>query len=154
MELSLKSKRTTLNTAQKYCATDITLDVAVQDKSVTPKTKIQEVFPDSNYVGLSSVIIDPVTSDIDSNISAENIKKDVTILGVTGTLESGSNGTPIDVATEEEMASILSNATAGDNGKIYRYTGTTGTYVNGALYWLEVPQEPTESSTHSSGNGK
>lgn len=48
-------------------------------------------------------------------------------------------GAPIDVATEEEMASILSNATADDNGRIYRYTGTTGTYVNGALYWLEVP---------------
>ena len=32
-----------------------------------------------------------VTSAIDSNIQAENIKKDVTILGVTGTYE-GSGG--------------------------------------------------------------
>lgn len=52
MELSLTSKRTTLKTAQKYCATDITLDVAVQDKSVTPGSAPQAV----TVVALPSVI--------------------------------------------------------------------------------------------------
>lgn len=118
----------------------------LQEKTVAPTTTQQIVTADSGKDGLSKVTVEAVTSSIDSNIVAENIKKDVTILGVTGTLESGSSGTPIDIATEEEMASILSNATADDNGKIYRYTGTTGTYVNGALYWLEVPQEPAEDA--------
>ena len=75
----------------------------------------------------------------DSNLIAENIKKDVSVFGVTGSY-AGSGGSPIEVATETEMANILSSATADDNGKIYRYTGTTGTYVNGALYYLEVQE--------------
>lgn len=33
-----------------------------------------------------------VTPSIDSNIQAENIKKDVTILGVTGTYEGSGGG--------------------------------------------------------------
>ena len=36
--------------------------------------------------------VNAVTSAIDNNIQAGNIKKDVSILGVTGTLESGSSG--------------------------------------------------------------
>ena len=75
----------------------------------------------------------------DSNLIAENIKKDVSVFGVTGSY-AGSGGRAIEVATETEMANILSSATADDNGKIYRYTGTTGTYVNGALYYLEVQE--------------
>lgn len=36
-----------------------------------------------------------VTSSIDSNVQPENIKKGVTILGVTGTYEGGTNSSPI-----------------------------------------------------------
>ena len=133
-------------TSGKYLTKVTVQPTPTETKTVIPTTAAQTITPTSGKY-LSKITVEAVTSSIDSNIVAENIKKDVTILGVTGTLESGSNGTPIDVATEQEMASILSNATANDNGKIYRYTGTTGTYVNGALYWLEVPEKPVEPST-------
>lgn len=60
----------------------------LQEKTVAPRTTQQIVTADSGKDGLSKVTVEAVTSSIDSNIVAENIKKDVTILGVTGTLES------------------------------------------------------------------
>jgi hypothetical protein len=53
--------------------------------------------------------------------------------------EKGSGGTdsaiPIEVSSETEMNALLSSGTVGG---VYKYTGTTGTYENGALYVLEV----------------
>ena len=101
----------------------------LQEKTVAPTTTQQIVTADSGKDGLSKVTVEAVTSSIDSNIVAENIKKDVTILGVAGTLESG---TPIDIATASEMNTLL---TAENVGKVYRFTGTTdSTYTNGDLY--------------------
>lgn len=60
----------------------------LQEKTANPTTTTQIVTPDENYDGLSSVEILAVDNSIDDNIKAENIKKDITILGVTGTLES------------------------------------------------------------------
>lgn len=54
-------------------------------KTVDPSTS--QVTVNSSVDGLSSVTVTAVTSSIDQNISAGNIKKDVTILGVTGTYE-------------------------------------------------------------------
>ena len=59
--------------------------------SATPTTNAQNFTPTLPYVGYSSVSIAAVTSTIDANITAGNIKKDVTILGVTGTLEGGGS---------------------------------------------------------------
>ena len=58
----------------------------LDSKAVDPSTSEQVVT--SSADGLSSVTVNAVTSSIDSNIQADNIKKDVTILGVTGTYES------------------------------------------------------------------
>ena len=55
--------------------------------TVTPTTSVQTITPESPYNGFSSVTVDAVTSSIDSNISAGNIKSGVEILGVEGTLE-------------------------------------------------------------------
>ena len=55
--------------------------------NVTPTTSAQNLIPTSPYNGFSSVSVSAVTSSIDSNISAGNIKKSVVILGVTGTYE-------------------------------------------------------------------
>lgn len=60
-----------------------------QSKVVTPKTSEQNVSADVGYK-LTSVKVGAVTKDIDTNIQANNIKKGVDILGVTGTLEATS----------------------------------------------------------------
>ena len=53
--------------------------------SVTPSTTAQTIVPTSPIDGYDEVNVSAVTSSIDSNIVAGNIKKGVTILGVTGT---------------------------------------------------------------------
>lgn len=108
-------------TMTNHTETSITLNAGTGDQYV----------PAGHYSDILTKLV--LNSD-----AASKIKQGEVILGVTGSY-SGS-GSPIEVATEAEMANILSSATADDNGKIYRYTGTTGTYVNGALYYLEVQE--------------
>lgn len=62
-----------------------TLDSKTVDPSISAFTV------NSSADGLSSVTLNPVTSSIDSNITASNIKKDISILGVTGTLNSSAD---------------------------------------------------------------
>ena len=57
--------------------------------SIMPSTSAQTITPSSGHNGITEVNVAAVTSSIDSNIQAENIKKDVSILGVTGTLNEG-----------------------------------------------------------------
>ncbi len=56
----------------------------VQSLNVTPTTSAQTITA-TEGTGYSPVNVSAVTSAIDNNIVAGNIKKDVTILGVTGT---------------------------------------------------------------------
>lgn len=55
-----------------------------QDKTITPTTSQQVISADQGYTGLGNVTVNAVTSSIDQNIIASNIKDGVTILGVTG----------------------------------------------------------------------
>lgn len=55
--------------------------------NITPSTQEQTI--PSGYT--SGGTVSGVDSSIDNNIQASNIKKDVTILGVTGTVEEGAN---------------------------------------------------------------
>ena len=74
----------------------VTINPYVLDnKTVDPSTN--DITVTSSVDGLSSVTVNAVTSSIDSNISSENIKKDVTILGVTGTYEGGGDPVPVPV---------------------------------------------------------
>lgn len=59
--------------------------------TVTPTTLNQSVTPAQGYDGLGRVDINAVTSSIDPNILAENIKKNIDILGVTGTYDPQPN---------------------------------------------------------------
>jgi len=75
-----------------------------QDKTVDPSTSSQSVTFDSGYTGLGTVLVNPVTSSIDSNILAGNIKSGISILGVTGTFEGGSLGTKtVDASTNSQV---------------------------------------------------
>lgn len=57
----------------------------LQDRTVTPSTSKQTIQKTTNsYYGLGKVTVNAVTSAIDENIVAGNIKSGVTILGVTG----------------------------------------------------------------------
>lgn len=73
-----------------------------QTKTATPTTIQQLIEPDTGYE-LASVTVEAVDNTIDANIVAENIKKDVTILGVTGTLSGDYSGT----ITPEEYDTAL-----------------------------------------------
>ena len=110
----------------------------LQTKEATPLTLAQTVSPDAGYDGLQSVTVTGVTSEIDSNITADNIKKDVTILGVTGTLESGITPEGTITITANGTYDVSSKATADVQvgGTDYRYkTGTPDTIGLAAIGW-------------------
>ena len=72
--------------------------------SVTPTTSAQSIAPESPVDGYSSVSVSAVTSAIDQNIVAGNIKKDVEILGVTGSYEgSGAETFEVILAYSEDQ---------------------------------------------------
>ena len=92
---------------------DITSDKPDQNKAVAPTTSEQTITPDDGYE-LASVTVEAVTSDIDSNIIAENIKQGVTILGVTGTYVGGEYNA--ESVTQEDGSQWLKLATV-DSGR-------------------------------------
>lgn len=67
----------------------------IQDPvTINPSTLQQSVTPDPGYDGLGRVNINAVTASIDPNILAENIKKNIDILGVTGSYDPQPNYQP------------------------------------------------------------
>ena len=50
-------------------------------------SKEEQIYKSKDYYGYDEVKVKPVTNEVDENIKSENIKKDVSILGVTGNLE-------------------------------------------------------------------
>lgn len=94
-------------------------DPKVATKTVDPSTSQQTFNPLNEQVQFyNGITVNAVDASIDSNIQAGNIKKDVTILGVTGTYEP----TPIqptlqDVSVEYTENGVYSlNASSGYDG--------------------------------------
>lgn len=114
----------TFTPAQMSSAIDTIETPNLQAKTVSPSTSAQTVSPDTGYNGLSSVTVNAIsptkaaqtytpstanqtiaagrwltgtqTIKGDANLVAGNIKKDVSIFGVTGTYEgSGGSGVPV-----------------------------------------------------------
>ena len=101
--------------------------IVTENITVTPKTTQQTVSRSSGKY-INKVTVEAVDNTIDSNIKAGNIKKDVTILGVTGTLESGSSGGSNGLQWKcDEMQSLR-----------YEFYGYTGTSVEEPLSGLDT----------------
>ena len=79
--------------------------------SVTPTTSAQTITAPSGTDGYSPVNVSAVTSSIDANIVAGNIKKDVQILGVTGSYE-GINPTGTKSITANGVYDVTNYASA------------------------------------------
>lgn len=101
---------------------NVDVDKPDQSKTVTPTTQQQRVFADVGYE-LTDVTVEAVTSSIDTNIKASNIKDGVSILGVTGTLQEGitpegtleiTENNTYDVTT---YASVEVNVESGSSGE-------------------------------------
>ena len=82
-----------------------------QSKTATPTTFSQIILPDEGYT-LSSVTVNAVTSSIDSDIKAENIKEGVSILGVEGNIRVPSGTIEI---TENGVVNVNDYASANVN---------------------------------------
>ena len=88
---------------------EVVVDVAdipavVEPLSVTPTTSQQVITPPANVDGFNKVTVDAVTSSIDANISAGNIKSGVSILGVQGSVvELNGETTTVTPTTSQQV---------------------------------------------------
>lgn len=142
------------------------LALEMQNKEITPSKETQIISADEGYIGLDTVTISAVTSDIDSNITPENIKKDVSVLGVVGIFEGYENPQEKTVTPSNERQEItpdegytclskvivegittsmeisteaeMDALLINDNiGKIYKFVGTSSKYITNAIYIVE-----------------
>lgn len=81
----------------------------IQSLSITPTTSQQTHTAPTGVDGYSPVTVSAVDSSIDPNIVAGNIKKDVTILGVTGSYEGGSSADTEIIQVYNNESSVSSN---------------------------------------------
>lgn len=88
----------------------------LQDKVVSADTVEKVVTCDNGYDGLHSVTVSAVNASIDANIVSNNIKKDVTILGVTGTYEAGGSPVLQEIQINPSLTEQNITASAGYDG--------------------------------------
>lgn len=114
--------------------------------NVTPTSEAQTIIPESPVDGYSQVNVSAVTSAIDQNIVAGNIKKDVTILGVEGSMVSGVEFSATPAAFK--LVTNISNLNAViPNGvtsiTISAFNGCTG------LTSVEIPSSVTSIGSNA-----
>ena len=114
----------------------------IDELNVTPSTSAQEITAPEGVDGFSPVKVSAVTASIDANIVAGNIKKDVTILSVTGTFEGGGKYKLFDRVTDDsnnEIGTVSGFFTDANNVEYAvvcldaQYRITTDPYGNGQI---------------------
>lgn len=78
-----------LHDVAQYTTADVNVSPSITSLNVTPTTSAQTITAPAGTDGYSPVNVSAVTSSIDANITAGNIKDGVTILGVTGNYQGG-----------------------------------------------------------------
>lgn len=129
VSLTSSSGNTFTPSSGKNGITSITVTPNNQARTVTPTTSQQSLTVGSGYSGNGTITVNAVTSSIDNNITAGNIKKDVTILGVTGTYE-GSGGGTIDTLT---ITPTTSQQTITASGGVDGYSPITVNAVTSSI---------------------
>lgn len=129
---------------------DVILGTMPNNGDVTIEPTVEQQTKSSGYY--NSLQVNPVTSSIDANIKAENIKKDISILGVTGTLEAGIDTSDAN-ATADDIARGKTAYVNGEKiiGNIYTLGSTSGTTVdaNGDVFALPDYNSGMIRATHS-----
>lgn len=115
----------------------------IDSLNVTPTTSPQTITASGDVDGYSPVYVSPVTSSIDSNITAENIKNGVTILGVTGNHQGGDT-----IYLPNESGATI---TAGDKVLFTLGTGesiipNSTSYYNSSMTFTGFATGETDSS--------
>lgn len=117
-----------------------------QTLTVTPRTYAQTLYPQSPSNAITEVTVGAVSSSIDSNIQAGNIKDGVTILGVTGNYTGGSSPTLI-------TKTIISNGTyAASSDNADGYSSVT-VNVSGGGGYSELPSYQVSNGVASRRSG-
>ena len=138
-------------TSGKYLTKVTVGAIQTETKSVTPSTSAQNVTPSSGKF-LSQVSVGAVTHDIDANIVAGNIKKNVTILGVTGTYEGSGGGGSTLTPTAGDYP-VVGNGGLGGGGSALTSTGISVTIPVSGTYrfkWCAFRRNNSTSYTWSS----
>lgn len=143
--------------------TSITVTPNNESRTVTPSTSQQTVGVNTGYSGNGTITVNPVTSSIDANITAGNIKSGVSILGVTGnygtmtTKNISANGTYN--ASSDNVDGYSNVTVAVPNGTEVGSGSTNGTYtptspnIGFSSFTVDVPAETCYGLTKSELEG-
>ena len=122
--MSIRLGKTTVNPYLNTTTYETTNDIVLTSLSITPKIT-QQVFSPNLGEAYNSVTISGVSSSIDSNIVANNIREGITILGVTGTLKEITVTEPV-LQTKEITPKTTAQTVTADFG----YDALEAVYVS------------------------